>query len=106
MNGSCITELRGSSGRGGRGRTLDEGESLALLPLFAARASVCWSIPKKKPDATALISWVTGMIPVNPSGDNGDEISTVGRLASFGGEVSIAGPNRVGTGMSILSVDG
>lgn len=101
MNGFCITELRGSSGRGGRGRTLDDGESLALLPLFDAHVSVCWSIPKNPPDAI-LGSWVTWMIPVSPSGDNGG--STVGRLASFGGEVSLAGANSVGTGMSILSV--
>ena len=46
-------------------------------------------------------------IPVSPSGDNGDDISTVERLTSFGGEVSIAGvKNRVGTGMSIFPVGG
>jgi hypothetical protein len=57
-------------------------------------------------DATILSSWVTGGIPVSSSGDNGDDISTVGRLASFGDEVTIAGVNRVGTGMLIFTVDG
>jgi hypothetical protein len=95
-----ISGLRGSSGRGARGRDVDEGESLALL-LFGACVSVCWStIPKKPVDVTLLSSWVTGGIPGRPSGDNGDDISTVGRLASFVGEMSIAGINRVGTGMS------
>ena len=101
-----ISGLRGSSGRGGRGWGLDEGESLALLLLFGACVSVCLSTVLKKPeDATMLSSWVTGPIPVSPSGDNGD-ISTIGPLASFGGEVSIAGVNRVRTGMSIFLVDG
>jgi hypothetical protein len=100
-----VSGLRGSSGRGGRGR--DEGESLALLLLFGACVLNCRSTALKKPeDATMLGSWVAGGIPVSPSGDNGDDISTVGRLASFGGEVSIAGVNRVGTRMSILPVDG
>jgi hypothetical protein len=52
-----------------------------------------------------LSSWVSGGIPVSPRGDDGDDISTVGRLASFGGEVPIAGVNEVGTGMSIIPVD-
>ena len=104
-----ISGLRGSSGRGGGGgerRDLDEGESLALLLLFGACVSVCCSTALKKPeDTTMLGSWVAGGIPVSPSGDNGDDISTVERLASFEGEVSIAGVNRV-TGMSIFLVDG
>jgi hypothetical protein len=53
-----------------------------------------------------LGSLVAGGIPVSPSGDNGDDISTVVRLASFGGEVSTDGLSRVGTGMSIFPVDG
>ena len=70
--------MKESSGRGGRDRDVDERESLALF----------------------LLSWVTGD---SPRGDNGDEISIVGRLTSFGGEVSIAGLNRAGAGISILS---
>jgi hypothetical protein len=101
-----ISGLRGSSGRAGRGRDVDEGESLALIILLKACVSVCWSTIPKPVDATLLSSWVTGGIPVSPSGDNGDDISTVGRLASFGGEVSTAGINRIGTGMSIFPVDG
>jgi hypothetical protein len=102
-----VSGLRGSSGRGGRGRDLDEGESLALLLLFGACVSECWStVLKKLEDATMLGSWVAGGIPVSRSGDNGDDISTVGRLAWFGVEVSIAGVNRVGTRMSTFPVDG
>ena len=91
-----ISGSRGSSGRGERGRDLDEGDSLALL-LFGACVSVCWStIPKILVDSTLVSSWV-GWIPVSPSDDNGDDISTIERLASFGGDVSIADVNRVPT---------
>ena len=102
-----VSGSRGSSRRGGSGRDLDEEESLALL-LFGACVSDFWSTVLKKPeDDTTLGSWVAGGIPGIPSGDNGDDISTVGRgLASFGGEVSIAGLSRVGAGMSIFPVDG
>ena len=109
MSRICKSELRlrGSSGRGGRGRDPDEGESLALLLLFGACVSVCWStIPKESKDPTMLSSSVTGGIPVSPSGDNDDDISTSECLVSFGGEVSIAGVNRVGTRVSIFPADG
>ena len=101
-----VSGSRVSSRRGGRGRDLDEEESLALL-LFLACVSACWSTVLMKPgDATILGSWVAVGIPVSPSGDNGEDISTVGRLASFGGEVSTAGLSRVGTGMSMFPGDG
>lgn len=97
---ACISELRGSSGRGGY-RDLDGG-SLALL--FGA---LRWStISKKSVDATLLSIWVTGLIPVGIRGDNGADKSTIGPLVSFGGEVSITSVNRVGTGMSRFPVDG
>ena len=105
-SGSGVLGLGGSSGRGERGRGLDEGGSLALL-VFGACVSVCWSRVLKKPeDATMLGSWVAGGIPVSHSGDNGDDISTVGRLASLAGEASNSDLSRVGSGISIFPVDG
>lgn len=101
-----VSGSRGSSRRGGSGRDLDEEESLALL-LFGACVSDFWSTVLKKPeDDTTLGSWVAGGIPVSPSGDNDDDISTSECLVSFGGEVSIAGVNRVGTRVSIFPADG
>jgi len=97
--------LRGSSRRGSRCRDLDEEESLVLL-LCESCVSVCRpAVPKKLVDGIVLSSWVTGGIPVSPTG-SGDNLSTVERLASFLGEVLIAGVNSAGTGISIFVVDG
>jgi hypothetical protein len=99
------TWLAGSSGRGGSDWELYEGVWLTIFLLFGGCVPVCWSkIPKKPVDATLLGSWVTGRIPGSSSGDNVDDISTAGGLATFGGEESISGV--VGTGMSIFPLDG
>jgi hypothetical protein len=105
MSGTCISGLRVSSasGRGGRRPDLDEGESLVVLIRVCV---LVWrsAVPKEALAVTVLCSWVTGGIPVSPSGGNGDGIPSVRRLASLGDEVSVAGVNRVGTGTSVFPV--